>query len=264
MNTRYPTLFVSHGAPLFAIDPGLAGQQLTELNRELPKPDAIVILSPHWMTQSEIKVTASTLPKTVHDFGGFPDKLYEIEYPAPGAPELAAHIVGLLQAAGWKSEVDGNRGFDHGAWIPLLYLAPEAEIPVIQISMPVTLNTYSAWQLGQALRPLSEMNIFVIGSGSLTHNLREFRANATHEAAYVRDFAHWTAERLIEADTVSLLDYRNCAPEVERAHPTDDHFLPLLVAMGAAGSGYKARVLPGGVVYGVLAMDSYLFTSAVS
>jgi 4,5-DOPA dioxygenase extradiol len=261
MNTSFPLLFVSHGAPMFAIEPGLAGQRLAELGRELPRPDAIVILSPHWMTRGEVNVTASTAPETIHDFGGFPDALYQLNYPAPGAPALAAHIVDLLQSAGWKSRLDPHRGLDHGAWVPLLYLAPEADIPIVQVSMPARLDTHQAWKLGQALKPLRDMNVLIVASGSLTHNLYEFRGATREGAGYVKEFAAWTARTLQAGDTDQLLDYKAHAPSAERAHPTDEHFLPLLIALGAAGEDYETRVLEGGVTYGVLAMDSYLFSS---
>jgi 4,5-DOPA dioxygenase extradiol len=261
MKTSFPLLFVSHGAPMFAIEPGLAGQHLTELGRELPRPDAIVILSPHWMTRGEISVTASAAPSTIHDFGGFPDALYQIQYPAPGAPALAARIVEMLQTAGWKSRLDANRGLDHGAWVPLRYLAPDADIPVVQVSMPASLDTREAWKLGQALKPLREMNILIVASGSLTHNLYEFRGATPHGAQYVKDFAAWTAKTLASGNLDQLLDYKQYAPSAERAHPTDEHYLPLFIALGAAGDKYETRVLEGGVTYGVLAMDSYLFSS---
>jgi 4,5-DOPA dioxygenase extradiol len=262
MTACFPLLFVSHGAPMFAIEPGLAGQRLTELGRELPKPDAIVVLSPHWMTRGEVSVTASTAPKTIHDFGGFPDALYELQYPAPGAPALAEHIVGLLKDAGWQSRLDSQRGLDHGAWVPLLYLAPDADIPVVQVSMPSNLDTRSAWKLGEALKPLREMNVLIVASGSLTHNLYEFRGPSTHGADYVKEFAAWTAAALKTRSTEQLLDYQDYAPSAERAHPTNEHYLPLFIALGAAGEGYETQVLEGGVTYGVLAMDSYLFTAA--
>jgi 4,5-DOPA dioxygenase extradiol len=261
MNTSFPLLFVSHGAPLFAIEPGLAGPRLAELGRELPRPDAIVILSPHWMTRGEVNVTASTAPQTIHDFGGFPDELYQLRYPAPGAPILAAHIVKLLQASGWTSRLDHQRGLDHGAWVPLMYLAPDADIPVVQVSMPARLDTHQAWKLGEALKPLRDMNVLIVASGSLTHNLYEFRGATREGADYVKAFAAWTAQTLRAGQTDQLLDYRLQAPSAERAHPTDEHFLPLLIALGAAGERYDTRVLEGGVSYGVLAMDSYLFSS---
>ncbi|NVL34667.1 dioxygenase [Pseudomonas syringae pv. actinidiae] len=262
MKTPFPLLFVSHGAPMFAIEPGLAGKQLAELGRELPQPDAIVVISPHWMTRGEVSVTASTNPKTIHDFGGFPDALYELNYPAPGAPALADHIVELLGSAGWKARLDANRGLDHGAWVPLLYLAPEATVPVVQVSMPMPMDTRSALKFGEALKPLRDMNVLIVASGSLTHNLYEFRGATPHGADYVKEFAAWTALTLQDGDTEQLLDYRRFAPAAERAHPTDEHFLPLLIALGAAGKKYQTRILEGGVTYGVLSMDSYLFDSA--
>lgn len=264
MNTPFPLLFVSHGAPMFAIEPGLAGPRLAQVGRELPRPDAIVVLSPHWMTRGEVLVTASTAPATIHDFGGFPDALYQLRYPAPGAPVLAGHIVDLLQAAGWQSRLDAQRGLDHGAWVPLLYLAPEADIPVVQVSMPASLDTHQAWKLGDALKPLRDMNVLIVASGSLTHNLYEFRGATRESAAYVDAFAAWTARTLQDGNTGQLLDFKQYAPSAERAHPTDEHFLPLLIALGAAGEGYETQVLEGGVTYGVLAMDSYLFSSAPS
>ena len=261
MNTSRPVLFVSHGAPMLAVEPGLAGKRLAELGRELPRPDAIVILSAHWMTRDEVSVTASAAPSTIHDFGGFPDALYQIQYPAPGAPALAAQIVDMLAAAGWKSGLNADRGLDHGAWVPLLYLAPEADIPVVQVSMPVSLDTRSAWQLGQALKPLRDMNVLIVASGSLTHNLYEFRGATPHGAQYVKDFAAWTAKTLASGNLDQLLDYKQYAPSAQRAHPTDEHYLPLFIALGAVGEDYATRVLEGGVTYGVLAMDSYLFSS---
>lgn len=261
MNTSLPVLFVSHGAPMFAIEPGQAGEQLAKLGRELTQPRAIVVISPHWMTRGEVSVTASTHPETIHDFGGFPDALYELQYPAPGAPPLAQEIADLLNDAGWKARLDARRGLDHGAWVPLLYLAPEASTPVIQVSMPMPIDTHSALRLGQALKPLRDMNVLIVASGSLTHNLYEFRGASTQGEAYVKQFAAWTAQALTAGDTAQVLDYRRLAPAAERAHPTDEHFLPLLIALGAAGETYQTRVLEGGITYGVLAMDSYLFNS---
>ena len=208
MNSPSPVLFVSHGSPMFAIEPGLAGKHLAELGRELPRPDAIVILSPHWMTRDGVAVTASATPPTIHDFGGFPDALYQIQYPAPGAPALAARIADMLQVRGWTSRLDTDRGLDHGAWVPLSYLAPQADIPVVQVSMPAALDTRGALKLGRALKPLRDMNVLIVASGSLTHNLYEFRGATPHGAQYVKDFAAWTAKTLAPGNLQQLLDYR--------------------------------------------------------
>lgn len=261
MSTPLPLLFVSHGAPIFAIEPGLAGEQLAKVGRDLPVPDAIVVISPHWMTRGEVSITSSLAPTTIHDFGGFPDALYRLKYPAPGAPSLASDIAQMLEASGWKTRLDAMRGLDHGAWVPLLYLAPDANVPVIQVSMPIPMDTRSAYSLGQALKPLRDQNVLLVASGSLTHNLYEFRGASGEGADYVKAFAAWTAAVLQRGETEKLLDYRSEAPFAERAHPTDEHYLPLLVALGAAGTRYQCRILEGGITYGVLAMDSYLFES---
>lgn len=261
MSIPFPLLFVSHGAPMLAIEPGLAGKALSQIGRELPQPDAIVVISPHWITSSEIKVTASAQPETIHDFYGFPAALYDLTYPAPGSPALAGQIVGLLESAGFKASLDVTRGLDHGAWVPLLHLAPGAATPVLQVSMPMPLDTHRALMLGKALRPLREMNVLIVASGTLTHNLYEFRVASKPVANYIADFAAWTARVLEHSEIEALLDYRRLAPSAERAHPTDEHFLPLLIAVGAAGSDYRLSILEGGVTYGALAMDSYLFES---
>lgn len=261
MNTSFPTLFVSHGAPTFAIEPGVAGEHLAELGRELPRPDAIVVISPHWMTWGEVCVSASAAPKTIHDFGGFPEALYALNYPAPGSPMLARHIVDRLVSAGWKARLDMNRGLDHGAWVPLMHLAPQANVPVVQVSMPLPMDTHSAMKFGEALRPLRALNVLIVTSGSITHNLYDFRSASSHDPDYVKKFAVWTAQTLQSGNTEQLLNYRRLAPAAERAHPTDEHFLPLFIALGVIGKEYRARLLEGGITYGVVAMDSYLFES---
>lgn len=264
MGHLFPVLFVSHGAPTFATEPGMAGPLLSKVARELPRADAIVVISPHWMTAGATAVTASPAPATLHDFGGFPAALYALQYPAPGAPALAAEIVRLLVAAGWQARLDSERGLDHGAWVPLLHLAPAADIPVVQVSMPMPMDSHAAFRFGQALMPLRRMRVLVVASGGLTHNLAEFRRSTSRDADYVEAFATWTAETLQAGKTAALLDYRATAPAAERAHPTDDHFLPLLIALGAAGNAYRARRLEGGITYGVLAMDSYLFETPLT
>ncbi|RBA52181.1 dioxygenase [Stutzerimonas zhaodongensis] len=259
MSQAYPVLFVSHGAPTFAIEPGKAGARLTEVGRALPRPTAIVIVSPHWMTRGGVRVGSSQTPETIHDFGGFPEALYRLQYPAPGNPALAEQINSLLNSAGISASTESNRGLDHGAWVPLLYLMPDADIPVVQVSMPYPLTPVDAWQLGQALKPLREQGILIIGSGSLTHNLYEFRGYDGDPAEYVKNFADWFSQALRAADMPALFDYRRNAPDAERAHPSDEHLMPLFLALGAAGEHYEMEVLEGGIAHGVLAMDSYLF-----
>ena len=147
MTTRQPVLFVSHGAPTFALDPGRLGPQLTALGAALPRPAAVLVVSPHWMTP-QVRVATAAAPDTIHDFGGFPRPLYEIQYPAPGAPALAARTVEVLRDAGWTADTDAQRGFDHGAWVPVRFLFPDADVPMFQVSMPSRLDERSAYALG--------------------------------------------------------------------------------------------------------------------
>lgn len=256
--TTMPSLFISHGAPTFAIEPGLAGAQLLGLGQALGKPSAIVVVSPHWMTH-DVEITATQRPETVHDFGGFPRALYALQYAVPGSPELAARVQQQLQSQGIPARLDARRGLDHGAWVPLLHLYPDADVPVIQVSLPVDTDEAKAFALGQALAPLAHEGVLVIGSGSLTHNLYEFRSGEAQAASYAQEFSAWVRKAVLDADTARLLRTLQSAPHAERAHPTTEHFLPLLVALGAASTPGAVTVLNGGIRHGVLAMESYVF-----
>lgn len=253
-----PVLFVSHGAPSFALEPGEAGVRLAALGRRLPAARAVLVVSPHWMTRGAVGVTAAAHPETLHDFGGFAPALYRLRYPAPGDPALARRIVTQLGGQGIAAVLDPHRGLDHGAWVPLLHLLPEARTPVLQVSLPHPCDTAGALRLGQALAWLREEDVLIIGSGSLTHNLQEFRGRHGDDAAYVSAFSRWVREALAERALDRLLDYRRQAPQATRAHPTEEHFLPLLVALGATADD-ALQVLDGGITHGVLAMDAYLF-----
>jgi len=257
--TRTPVLFVSHGAPTFALEPGRLGPLLTAVGQRLLRPRAVLVVSPHWMTRGA-RVASTAQPATVHDFGGFDRALYDIHYPAPGHPELAARAVEMLRAAGWPAEADGSQGLDHGAWVPLRFLYPQADVPVFQVSLPADLTPAQAYALGQALQPLRDEGVLVVGSGSLTHNLYEFRMDAGgEEAAYAREFAAWVRQVVEARDDERLQRTLETAPHARRAHPTAEHFLPLLVAAGAAAGEAQVQTLEGGITYGVLSMDSYLF-----
>ena len=255
---RAPALFISHGSPMFALEPGLLGPRLLELAGQLDPLRAIVVISPHWQTQGAIGITATVSPETMHDFGGFPAPLFALQYQPPGDAELAAHIVGLLVQAGLPASLDHTRGLDHGAWVPLRYLRPAADGPVLQVSMPRDLDTHGALQLGRALAPLRERGVLVIGSGSLTHNLYEFRQHI-RDPEYAQAFADWIREAVLRGDVEALLDYRTQAPHAERAHPTEEHFLPLLVALGATAAKETCTLIKGGMTHEVLSMDSFGF-----
>jgi 4,5-DOPA dioxygenase extradiol len=256
--TSFPSVFISHGAPTFAIEPGLAGAQLRGLGQALGKPKGVVIVSPHWMTRG-VEITASASLETIHDFGGFPPALYDIRYAAPGSPVLAARAMQLLQRHSPAPSLDMTRGLDHGAWVPLLHMYPEADVPVVQVSLPFASSAAQAWALGQALSPLGDEGVLVIGSGSLTHNLREFRTGESAAAAYALEFTHWIRAAVEHGDTDRLLHALDRAPHAQRAHPTTEHFLPLLVAAGAPIDARPVTVLDGGIRHGVLAMESYVF-----
>ena len=255
--TRAPALFVSHGSPMFALLPGMLGPNLAALGRQLDGLQAIVVVSPHWQTR-RVRVTATTAPETIHDFGGFPAALYTLQYTPPGAPALADEIIALLGAAGIEADLDPGRGLDHGAWVPLRHMKPGADIPVVQVSLPIDTDTAGALQLGQALAPLRDRGVLVLGSGSLTHNLSEFRQEV-RDPEYAQAFADWAADAVARRDIDALVDYRARAPFAARAHPTEEHYLPLLVAIGASEDGDDATLVDGGMTYTVLSMDSFGF-----
>ncbi len=256
--TALPSLFISHGAPTFALEPGLAGPQLTALGQVLPKPAAVLVVSPHWMTGTPL-VSTSARPATIHDFGGFDPELYRIQYPAPGHPDLAQHAVALLREAGWPAKPDEGRGLDHGAWVPLTFLFPDAQVPTFQVSMPARLDAASAFEFGKALSPLASEGVLIIGSGSLTHNLHEFRGHHGDPQPYAAEFAAWVREAVEQGDTARLVRTLDDAPHARRAHPTPEHFWPLLVAAGAAPVTSPVQVIDGGITHGVLSMDSFVF-----
>lgn len=257
--TTMPALFISHGAPTFALEPGEAGRELALLASSLPVPRAILVASPHWMSPG-LSLTTTVRPDTIHDFGGFPEPLYGLRYPAPGAPDVAAAAIRLLAAAGLEASPEPRRGLDHGAWVPLMHMYPDASVPVVQISMPG--GRTPAWfhVLGKALAPLRDEGVLIAGSGSITHNLYEFSGARRTVEPYVEAFADWIAGTLITGNVDALLDYRRRAPHAERAHPTDEHLTPLMFALGAAdGHTTVRRLAAHDVRYGMLAMDAYVF-----
>jgi 4,5-DOPA dioxygenase extradiol len=258
MSDRMPSLFISHGAPTYALEPRTAGPQLKALGESL-QPKAVLILSPHWMTH-EVSVCTVPMPKTIHDFGGFPKPLYSLQYPAMGSPEYALKALELFRAAGIAAVATDNYGLDHGAWVPMMHLFSEAQYPVFQVSMPATLNLESAYALGAVLKPLLDFGVLIIGSGSLTHNLYEIERDNPTAAQYVKDFQSWIRSKVVNGDFGSLMRADKLAPDFKRAHPTAEHFLPLLFAAGAADPEGEVGVLEGGIEHHVLSMESYVFS----
>lgn len=260
-----PSLYISHGSPMTAIQPRRIGERLAELARELPRPKAVVIATAHWLARQP-HVGGATRPETIHDFYGFPQALFDIQYPAKGEPALAAHVTELLDKAGLPTTLDPTQGLDHGAWVPLRLLYPDADIPVVPLSIQPQLGPAHQYAVGRALAPLRNEGVLVIGSGSITHNLHDFRSGYSEEreAPYVRAFIEWIEQKLSEGDVTALLDYRRQAPFAERAHPTDEHLLPLFLALGAAGESAHAQRIDAGIEHGLLAMDIYRFDSALT
>lgn len=250
---RVPVLFLSHGSPMFALEPGELGPRLERLGSVLSGVRAVLVVSPHWQTRG-VAVTTSARPQTLHDFHGFPEPLGRIHYPAPGAPASARLAIDLLGQAGFDVAADAQRGLDHGAWVPLLHLFPSAAWPVFQVSMPADLDAVGARRLGAALAPLRGAGVLIVGSGSLTHNLREF-GRAVADPGYAQEFADWVRDAVERGDADSLVDYRRRAPHAPRAHPTEEHFLPLLVALGASLPQESADWIDGDMTHQVLSMS---------
>lgn len=258
-----PSLFVPHGAPTFALQPGAAGAALARQAAALPRPRAVIAVSAHWETARPTIGTATRL-ETMHDFRGFPEALYSIRYPATGCPEAARAVGRAIQAAGLQVDSDADRGLDHGAWVPLRMMFPAADVPVVPLSLQPQAGPAHALRVGRALAPLRRKGLLVVASGNLTHNLRDyFEAGPEHAEppAYVRRFADWMHGQLLAGDTAALLDYRMQAPDARRAHPSEEHLLPLFVALGAAGEGFETLRFHTGIDDAVLATDAFAFTA---
>lgn len=256
-----PTIFLSHGSPMLALQDSPARRFLQGLGKSLGRPEAIVVVSAHWETRGGPAVSLAPQPETIHDFGSFPRALFEMQYPAPGAPAAAARTAALLQNAGIPAGSSADRGLDHGAWVPLSLMYPGADIPVTQLSVVRGASPVDHERMGLALAALRHEGVLVVGSGSLTHNLYEFRGQGIDAPVpqWVSEFEAWTKARLEASDRAALLDYRSQAPFAAENHPTDEHLLPLFVAMGAAGPDARATQLHASYEHGVLAMDAYAF-----
>lgn len=260
--SRFPTLFISHGAPNLVLHNTQAKRFLEGYGRILGRPKAILIASAHFETRAPA-VSADARPEMIYDFGGFEPELYKMVYPAPGSPDLAHRAIALLAGAGLNAQEVSHRGFDHGTWVPLKLLYPDADIPVVQVSIQTAAGAAHHAAMGQALAPLRDEGVLIIGSGSLTHNLGEFfrggyKADAV-APAWVKDFATWIDARVAEGGLEDIVNYRQLAPFARENHPSEDHFLPLPFAFGAAGNGAKGTRVHSSHEYGVLMMDAYAF-----
>lgn len=260
--SEIPSIFISHGAPDLLLNSSPAREFLSQLGQQFQKPKAILVISAHWNTAHPV-VSAATQPETIHDFGGFPSALYRLQYPAPGAPQLADRINTLLKASDFTSEIAANRGLDHGAWNPLMLIYPDADIPTTQLSIQPHQDAAYHLRLGQALEPLKEEGVLILASGGVTHNLGAigeyaFDAPPPH---WVSEFADWLTAKANAGDIEALVNYRQIAPYAERNHPTSEHLFPLFVALGAGGKGTKAMQLHSSYTYGVFSMASFSFSA---
>jgi 4,5-DOPA dioxygenase extradiol len=265
-----PTLFISHGSPMTALEPREAGAFMQRLGpaieREFGRPKAIIAVSAHSLTREPV-LLAAPKHEAVYDFGGFDPKLHTLRYDAPGAPELAQRVAALLAGQGITSHVAAEGGLDHGIWTPLRYMFPQADVPVLPLAWPPNWAPERLFALGAALAPLAAEGVLVVGSGSITHNLRRVFAGglrdvdrpATPESTAFREWFRERAERAQTADWTQLLDYRRQAPHAELMHPTDEHLLPWYVAAGAGGRETPARRIHASLTFGDLGMDAYAF-----
>jgi 4,5-DOPA dioxygenase extradiol len=255
-----PSLFLSHGAPTLPLTDTPARDFLARLGPQLPRPKAILVVSAHWETVRPA-VNAVGRNDTIHDFHGFPRPLYDLRYPAPGSPTLAHAIDGRLHQSGFGCDVDRRRGLDHGAWVPLLLMYPQADIPVLQLSVQPQLGPDHHLRLGHALAPLRNDGVLIVASGSMTHNLSEFRGAGANDPApdWVNAFADWFDVALQAHRIDDLVNYRERAPFARKNHPTEEHLMPLYVAIGAAGAEARTERLHTSSTYGVLRMDVYAF-----
>ena len=267
MRNHLSPLFLSHGSPMTSVEPGPAGVVWQALGPALQavarRPRAILAISAHSLTREPVLMAAAR-HSTVHDFSGFPEALYRLRYDAPGAPDLAPQVASLVQAAGLPVHVSPEGGLDHGIWVPLRFAWPQADLPVLPLAFPPDWSPAQLYALGQALAPLADDGVLVLGTGSITHNLRLVFGRGgmppvdAPEIAESAAFRSWFASRSGAADTPALLDYRRQAPNAALMHPTDEHLLPFYVAAGAGGAGPGVR-LHDSLTYGCLGMDAYAF-----
>lgn len=224
----------------------------------------MLVISPHWETEVTTAGTASQLD-TIQDFGGFDPAPYDIQYPASGSPQGAQKVVEALQSAGLPVTTDPERGLDHGAWVPLRYLFPAADVPVVPLSIQHRGGPDHAYRVGQALAPLAEHGWLIVASGNITHNLRDWQQASRGfgvDVSYAKRFSNWVDAQLSGGQVEPLLHYRQRQPDAERSHPRDEHLLPLFTALGAAGERAGARAIHRSIRDHVIAMDSYVFERA--
>jgi 4,5-DOPA dioxygenase extradiol len=255
-----PSLFVAHASPMLALEREGHAEALRAFGRRFPDPAGIAIVSAHWEAPGPVRVNAVALPSLIYDFGGFPRALYEMTYPAPGAPELAAQVLDLLGKEGIPAAPERARGWDHGVWIPLKLLYPDARAPVVEISLPLPRDPRLVTDIGRALSPLRDRGVLVVGSGGIVHNLRlaRFDRKDAPVDAWASEFDSWVREQVERRDVASLADYER-APGASRAVAETEHFDPVFVALGAARENDRLEEIDRGFEHGNISLASYAF-----
>lgn len=253
----FPALFVSHGAPTAALDDDAYTRALGAWARGRPRPRAIVVVSAHAEARGPVRVNASAQPALIYDFYGFPPALYALRYPAPGAPDLAREVASAFDDAGLDPIVDAQRGWDHGVWVPLRLLYPAADVPVVEVSLPVPRTPDMLVAMGRALAPLREKGVLLFGSGGLVHNLHLLRPDPAPPEPWAAAFSAWVEERLQAMDASSLGRYAGEAPHADRAVPTSEHFDPVFFVLGARDGRDRLESVYEGFRYGTLSLRSF-------
>ncbi|MCP1337636.1 DODA-type extradiol aromatic ring-opening family dioxygenase [Futiania mangrovi] len=256
--TAQPAVFVSHGSPMIVVEESPAARFLKGLGDEIPRPSAILVATAHWET-AEPTVGGNAAPETIHDFRGFPKALYDMRYPAPGAPEVAERARALLTEGGFAAGVDAGRGLDHGVWTPLMLAWPDAGIPVVPLSVQPHRGGAWHYRVGRALAPLTEEGVLILGSGAATHDLSRWRGQPLDADPQedVQAFHDWLMVETQADDRLSLLGWQQEAPFGAENHPTPEHFMPFFVALGAAHGRGPARVLHHSIAHGVISMAAF-------
>lgn len=258
MTDRLPALFISHGAPTLVLEDSPSRHFIAQLGTELPRPRAIVIVSAHWETRGLV-INHNSRPETIHDFYGFPEALYRLSYPARTDAQLCARLHELFAAAGLPAQSTEQRGLDHGAWTPLMLMYPQADIPIVNLSLPHQASAAELMRIGEALRPLREEGVLIIASGSYTHNLRALAPEGSAPAPWALAFRDWLDQRLLNGEQQALADWLQQAPYPRHNHPSDEHIAPLWIALGAGGAGATASKLHDDWRMGNLSMACWRF-----
>jgi 4,5-DOPA dioxygenase extradiol len=255
---RTPAVFLSHGSPSVAIEQGPYQDALATFGRKM-QPAVILAISAHSSSSSAVSIGAAEQCRAVHDFGGFPRPLYELTYAPPGSPATAKAVAALLKAQSWPTVLADNGELDHGVWVPLRLMYPEARIPVVTLAVPPHFDPQQLYQLGQTLAPLRSENVLILGSGGIVHNLRMFRGGPVEQpvAPWAKEFDDWIAQKLEEGDVASLLRYEELAPHAALAVPSFDHFAPLFPVLGAAAGYTRVETIFEGFQYGSVSMRSF-------